>query len=128
MQCGRAGWGGANARGCLQYYMVKWHSAPPPRLECCTWKGRGASSRGVGGWFWGSQCTLLSAPFLADRVLPACTGESKYLMALKSLCDAGVVDAYPPLCDVKGCYTAQFEHTIYLGPMHKEVLSRGDDY
>jgi methionyl aminopeptidase len=55
-------------------------------------------------------------------------GESKYLMALKSLCDAGVVDTYPPLCDTKGCYTAQFEHTIYLGAMRKEVLSRGDDY
>ncbi len=22
-------------------------------------------------------------------------------------CDAGIVDPYPPLCDVKGCYTAQ---------------------
>lgn len=28
-------------------------------------------------------------------------------MALKNLCDAGIVDPYPPLCDVKGCYTAQ---------------------
>ena len=55
-------------------------------------------------------------------------GESKYLMALKSLCDAGVVDPYPPLCDQRGCYTAQYEHTIYLGPTRKEVLSRGDDY
>eukprot|EP00887_Chlorella_sp_A99_P002610 scaffold6.g2610.t1 len=34
-------------------------------------------------------------------------GEEKYLMALKNLCDAGVVDPYPPLCDTKGCYTAQ---------------------
>jgi hypothetical protein len=24
--------------------------------------------------------------------------------------------------------TAQFEHTIYLGPMKKEVVSRGEDY
>eukprot|EP00199_Chlamydomonas_sp_CCMP681_P000499 CAMPEP_0119107772 /NCGR_PEP_ID=MMETSP1180-20130426/11591_1 /TAXON_ID=3052 ORGANISM="Chlamydomonas cf sp, Strain CCMP681" /NCGR_SAMPLE_ID=MMETSP1180 /ASSEMBLY_ACC=CAM_ASM_000741 /LENGTH=478 /DNA_ID=CAMNT_0007093309 /DNA_START=16 /DNA_END=1452 /DNA_ORIENTATION=+ len=55
-------------------------------------------------------------------------GESKYLMALKSLTDAGVVDKYPPLCDNKGSYVAQFEHTLYLGPMRKEVLSRGDDY
>merc|ERR1739838_698437 len=37
-------------------------------------------------------------------------GETKYLMSLKSLCDSGVLDAYPPLCDVKGCYTAQYEH------------------
>lgn len=28
-------------------------------------------------------------------------------MALKNLCDAGIVDPYPPLCDSKGCYVAQ---------------------
>eukprot|EP00897_Mesotaenium_endlicherianum_P002570 jgi/Mesen1/2340/ME000155S01429 len=55
-------------------------------------------------------------------------GESKYLMALKNLCDAGVVQPYPPLCDIKGSYVAQFEHTVYLRPTCKEVLSRGDDY
>jgi methionyl aminopeptidase len=41
---------------------------------------------------------------------------------------AGVVDPYPPLCDNKGCYVAQYEHTLYLHPTKKEVLSRGDDY
>lgn len=55
-------------------------------------------------------------------------GETKYLMGLKALCDAGVVDPYPPLCDTRGCYTAQFEHTILLRPTCKEVLSRGEDY
>ncbi|XP_071818081.1 methionine aminopeptidase 2-like [Apostichopus japonicus] len=55
-------------------------------------------------------------------------GESKYLMALKNLCDSGAIDAHPPLCDIKGCYTAQFEHTIMLRPTCKEVVSRGDDY
>ncbi|KAM8883877.1 methionine aminopeptidase 2 [Synchiropus splendidus] len=55
-------------------------------------------------------------------------GESKYLMALKNLSDLGIVDPYPPLCDTKGCYTAQFEHTILLRPTCKEVVSRGDDY
>lgn len=55
-------------------------------------------------------------------------GETKYLMALKNLCDNGIVDPYPPLCDIKGCYTAQYEHTILLRPTCKEVLSRGDDY
>ena len=64
---------------------------------------------------------------------PACRyldrlGEDKYLMALKNLCDAGIVDPYPPLCDNKGCYTAQYEHTLYLHPTRKEVLSRGPDY
>jgi methionyl aminopeptidase len=55
-------------------------------------------------------------------------GATKYQMALKDLCDKGVVEAYPPLCDIKGCYTAQYEHTIMLRPTCKEVVSRGDDY
>eukprot|EP01135_Chromosphaera_perkinsii_P003314 Nk52_evm14s240 gene=Nk52_evmTU14s240 len=55
-------------------------------------------------------------------------GEQKYMLALKSLVESGAVDPYPPLCDIKGCYTAQYEHTILLRPTCKEVLSRGDDY
>ncbi|XP_063700839.1 methionine aminopeptidase 2 [Culicoides brevitarsis] len=55
-------------------------------------------------------------------------GATKYQMALKDLCDKGIVEAYPPLCDIKGCYTAQYEHTIMLRPSCKEVVSRGDDY
>lgn len=55
-------------------------------------------------------------------------GETKYVMALKDLCDKGIVQSYPPLCDVKGCYTAQWEHTILLRPTCKEVVSRGEDY
>lgn len=55
-------------------------------------------------------------------------GQTKYLMALKDLCDKGIVDPYPPLSDIKGSYTAQFEHTILLRPTCKEVISRGHDY
>ncbi|CAF3709445.1 unnamed protein product [Adineta steineri] len=55
-------------------------------------------------------------------------GESKYLLALKGLVDAGIIDPCPPLCDIKGSYTAQFEHTIILRPTCKEVVSRGEDY
>jgi len=55
-------------------------------------------------------------------------GQTKYLMALKNLCDAGIIGSHPPLCDVKGSYTAQYEHTILLRPTCKEVISRGDDY
>lgn len=54
--------------------------------------------------------------------------QEKYMGALKNLCDVGIVQAYPPLCDVKGCFTAQYEHTLILRPDGKEVLSRGDDY
>ncbi|KAF9437791.1 Methionine aminopeptidase 2 [Entomortierella beljakovae] len=55
-------------------------------------------------------------------------GEDKYLLALKSLCDSGHVEGYPPLVDIKGSFTAQYEHTLVLRPTRKEVLSRGDDY
>jgi len=55
-------------------------------------------------------------------------GESRYLMALKDLGEKGIVDPYPPLVDIKGCYTAQYEHTILLRPTCKEIISRGTDY
>ncbi|CAO3572684.1 unnamed protein product [Mortierella alpina] len=55
-------------------------------------------------------------------------GEDKYLLALQSLCDSGHVDGHPPLVDVRGSFTAQYEHTLVLGPTRKEVLSRGEDY
>lgn len=29
---------------------------------------------------------------------------------LNNLVSAGIVQDYPPLCDVKGSYTAQYEH------------------
>jgi methionyl aminopeptidase len=54
--------------------------------------------------------------------------QEKYLMALKNLVDTGIVMAYPPLVDIKGSYTAQYEHTLILRPTCKEVLSKGDDY
>jgi methionyl aminopeptidase len=84
-------------------------------------------------------------------------GQDKYLLGLNHLVQSGLVEAYPPLVDVKGSYTAQYEHvspiifslplyvdyswgweasemltvfcqTILLRPTVKEVLSRGDDY
>ena len=47
---------------------------------------------------------------------------------LKTLVDANVISAYPPLNDISGCYVAQYEHTIFLHPSRKEVISRGEDY
>ena len=55
-------------------------------------------------------------------------GEEKYTLALKHLCETGHVYPYPPLCDIAGSYTAQYEHTVLLRPTCKEVLSRGGDY
>lgn len=67
------------------------------------------------------------------------------MVQLNSLVNAGIVEAYPPLVDKKGSYTAQSEHvrpqdtscnsrmltcaqTILIRPTVKEVISRGDDY
>lgn len=55
-------------------------------------------------------------------------GHEKYLLGLNHLVQAGILQDYPPLCDIKGSYTAQYEHTILLRPTVKEVISRGDDY
>jgi len=55
-------------------------------------------------------------------------GFTNHSLALKYLVDNQLVNPYPPLSDISGCYVAQFEHTILLRPTCKEVLSRGDDY
>lgn len=65
---------------------------------------------------------------------------------MNHLASQGLVEVYPPLMDIEGSYSAQFEHvrflfllsltgreanclqTILLRESHKEVLSRGDDY
>jgi methionyl aminopeptidase len=55
-------------------------------------------------------------------------GLTNHSLALKYLVDGGLVNPYPPLSDIPGCYVAQFEHTVLLRPTCKEILSRGDDY
>ncbi|GAA5914995.1 methionine aminopeptidase [Sporobolomyces salmoneus] len=55
-------------------------------------------------------------------------GETAYLIGLKELVETGLVQDYPPLCDIEGSQTAQSEHTILLRPTCKEIVSRGDDY
>jgi methionyl aminopeptidase len=52
----------------------------------------------------------------------------RHTATLKQLVDLGLIDAYPPLDDVPGCHTAQYEHTIFLHPSRKEVISKGDDF
>src|SRR3546814_9193500 len=62
---------------------------------------------------------FIALPFpLADGGSFAVNGnngkQEKYLAALKSLCDAGIINALPPLCDIRGSYVAQYEHTLVL--------------
>ena len=54
--------------------------------------------------------------------------QEQYYSSLRNLCDVGLVNPYPPLCDRFGSYVAQYEHTLVLRPTCKEVLSRGDDF
>ncbi|KAH9876313.1 hypothetical protein J1614_004192 [Plenodomus biglobosus] len=81
-----------------------------------------------------SAKTLLNSITKNFGTLPFCRryldrlGHDKYLLGLNNLVSSGIVEAYPPLCDVKGSWTAQSEHTFVLRPTCKEVLSRGDDY
>jgi len=55
-------------------------------------------------------------------------GQTRHIMALKNLVDNDLVQPYPPLCDKRGSYVTQMEHTILIRPTCKEVVSRGDDY
>ncbi|KAH6867397.1 peptidase M24, structural domain-containing protein [Thelonectria olida] len=55
-------------------------------------------------------------------------GLERYLAGLNCLVTHGVLEPYQPLADIKGSYSAQFEHTILLRESTKEVLSRGSDY
>jgi len=55
-------------------------------------------------------------------------GQTKHIASLRQLVTSGLLTAHPPLCDIKGSFTAQFEHTLLLRPTTKEVLSRGEDY
>lgn len=42
---------------------------------------------------------------------------------LKNLCATGIINKYPPLNDIKGSYTAQFEHSIFIKDKGNLVLS-----
>ncbi|KAF7719933.1 Methionine aminopeptidase 2 [Penicillium ucsense] len=55
-------------------------------------------------------------------------GVGRYLAGMNYLISQGVVEMYPPLMDVAGSYSAQFEHTFLLRESGKEIISRGDDY
>lgn len=70
-----------------------------------------------------SAKTLLNSITKNFGTLPFCRryldrlGNDKYLLGLNNLVQSGIVEAYPPLCDVKGSYTAQFEHvSIFACP------------
>lgn len=103
----------------ISHYMLNYDTPTSGALAAL----RSASSRRLYSVIKENFGTLAFCRRYLDRL-----GESKYLLSLKTLVDADVLHSYPPLCDIRGSYTAQYEHTILLRPTCKEVLSRGDDY
>jgi methionyl aminopeptidase len=67
-----------------------------------------------------SAKVLLSSIKKNFGTLPFCRryldrlGHEKYLLGLNNLVQSGIVEDYPPLVDVKGSYTAQYEHVSGL--------------
>ena len=55
-------------------------------------------------------------------------GETNYQIGLRELVNAGIVSDHPPLVDIPGSFVAQYEHSFFLKPTGKEILSKGDDY
>lgn len=68
------------------------------------------------------------------KTLPFCSRwldkafKNNYKIGLKELVNKNIITEYPPLVDIEGSYTAQWEHTILLKESGKEILSKGDDY
>ncbi len=56
------------------------------------------------------------------------SGIKNSIIGINELVRQGVIEEYPPLCDVRGSYVAQYEHTLLLKPSGKEIMSIGDDY
>jgi methionyl aminopeptidase len=70
--------------------------------------------------------TFKTLPF-TDRYLdvfniPSCKTN------LNILCNSKFLHSYPPLCVDNNEYTAQYEHTVYIGENNKIVFSKGEDY
>lgn len=118
---GSTGKGYVNEEGECSHYMLNYEALPYiPRM---IGQLRSPRAKALAHSIQKNFSTLAWCRRYLDRI-----GETKYLLALKQLCEAQIVDPHPPLADVKGSWTAQYEHTLILRPTCKEVLSRGDDY
>lgn len=54
--------------------------------------------------------------------------QEKCFDTLQELVNKEIVEDYPPLCDVKGSYSSQWEHTFLIKENCKEIYSMGNDY
>lgn len=51
-----------------------------------------------------------------------------YKSNLKMLGSTKLIYTYPPVCVNTGAYTAQYEHTVYIGESSKIIFSQSEDY
>jgi methionyl aminopeptidase len=58
----------------------------------------------------------------AKRYLERLPGVKGYQLGMKTLVQAGVMEAYAPLVDVKGSYIAQFEHVSFVREVKGEIV------
>ena len=78
----------------------------------------------------GSEQHLLNALNKNFKTMAFCqrfierAGERRYSITLSELVKHKIVDPYPPLSDVPGCYISQHEHTFGILEHHKEIFSR----
>ncbi|KAJ1913316.1 Methionine aminopeptidase 2 [Mycoemilia scoparia] len=119
---GSTGNGFVNEEGACSHYAIN-SEHDRQTLDALVNKCRVSRAKSLYGVLQDNFGTLPFCRRYVDRL-----NETKYLLGLKNLVDQGVVTEYPPLCDIRGSYTAQFEHTLVLKPNSKEILSRGDDY
>jgi methionyl aminopeptidase len=84
-----------------------------------------STTKDVHKWITNNRSSL---PFSNKWLHDDATIGKKCSIGLKELLDKKIVTGYPPLYDIKGSFSSQSEHTIYLHENGKEVLSLGEDY
>lgn len=90
------------------------------------YKGKLKTVNYVYNWIKKNRSTLAFCPrWLEDNKI---RGVNLSLNELSSKCDPPIIVEYPPLEDIEGSYTSQYEHTIYIHEYGTEILSYGDDY
>ncbi|KAJ5103360.1 hypothetical protein N7532_003889 [Penicillium argentinense] len=110
-------------------------------LETFGSTGRGFTREGPGVYGYGKDPfapSKIAAPLATARSLYRTINDNfrsivfarRYLerLGVERYLAGGVVESYPPLMDIEGSFSAQFEHTFLLRETGKEVISRGDDY
>lgn len=88
-----------------------------------TFKSKLKTTRQVYSWIKSKRSTLPFCPRWLEKDFGG-----KYKFALREMVQKQILIGYPPLEDVRGSLTAQFEHTFLIGDYGKEIISHGDDY